>query len=64
MDDKEQIEVLLEALQDQTELVTDTFVETNKIMMETINALEKSKNRLLITIVGIIFLFLTLITLF
>ena len=57
MEEKESTDLLVQAIKEQSAIMSETYTENTRIMCETIKRLDRTKTALIITVVGIIFLF-------
>lgn len=64
MGDNENIEVLIHALKEQTQIMSETYNSSTERMCNTIEKLDKTRTIQSVIIVAIVFVFLLLIYLF
>ena len=63
MEEKESTDLLVQAIKEQSAIMSETYTENTRIMCETIKRLDRTKTVLTTAIVGIIFLFFLVIVL-
>lgn len=57
MEDKESIELLVKALKDESNVMSETYTRNTEVMCETIKKLDKTKTFLTAVIVGMMLIF-------
>ena len=63
MEEKESTDLLVQAIKEQSAIMSETYTENTRIMCETIKRLDRTKTVLTTAIVGIIFLFFLVVVL-
>ena len=63
MEEKESTDLLIQAIIEQSAIMSETYTENTRIMCETIKRLDRTKTVLTTAIVGIIFLFFLVVVL-